>query len=147
MLRERLRIPEVPEVYWGRSIGAPVAAYAATIAPPSGLVLETPMQDARSVLRANPVLWLLSFLSSYRLPTAQLLQGYRGPLLVVHGDGDSIVPYSSGRQVFERSPSPQKRFLVISGADHNDLHVVNSTLYWNSIDEFIESIRSPPNSQ
>jgi hypothetical protein len=141
IFRERLRRRDVPVLYWGRSIGAPIAAHAANVAAPDGLVLETPMPDVRTVLRSNPVMWLLSFLSSYRLPTSRLLEEYRGPLLVVHGDRDSIVPFSAGRQVFERAPTPQKTFVVIPGADHNDLHVVASERYWRSIDVFISSLR------
>jgi uncharacterized protein len=136
----QFRRPAVPVILWGRSIGAPVAAYAAAQSTPDGIVLETPMPDVRSVLRTNPVLWLLSFLSSYRLPTSRLLESYRGPLLVVHGDSDSIVPFAAGRRVFERAPSPRKTFVAIEGADHNDLHVTNSSLYWSRIDEFVSGL-------
>jgi fermentation-respiration switch protein FrsA (DUF1100 family) len=137
---ERLRRAEAPVVYWGRSIGAAVAAYAVSVQPPDAVVLETPMPDVRSVLRTNPVLWALSFLSSYRFPTSRFLAGYRGPLLVVHGDRDSIVPFGAGRQVYERAPSSHKQFLAISGADHNDLHVVDPGRYWDSVNRFVLSL-------
>lgn len=54
--RERLRKDGLPILYWGRSIGAPVAAHAANAAKPDALVLETSMPDVRSVLRTNPIL-------------------------------------------------------------------------------------------
>lgn len=141
VFRERFRKDGVPAVYWGRSIGAPVAAHAAAVTKPAALVLETPMPDVRSVLRTNPILWVLSFLSSYRFPTSQLLEGYDGPLLVIHGDTDSIVPFSGGRRLFERAPTARKTFVAIRGAGHNDLHIVNSALYWGSIDEFMNSLK------
>jgi uncharacterized protein len=86
------------------------------------------------------VLWVLSFVSSYRFGTSQWLRSYDGPLLVVHGDADSIIPYSAGRTVFDRAPGVQKRFVTIPGADHNDLHLVNPQLYWREIDTFIKTI-------
>ena len=119
--------------------GAPVAAHAATRLAPDALVLECPMSNARSLLRTNPVLWLLSFFSSYPFATSELVQQLDIPLLVVHGDMDSIVPYAQRRTGLRAAP-PRTRS-PIPGADHNDLHVVNPQLYWQAIDTFIARVR------
>jgi alpha-beta hydrolase superfamily lysophospholipase len=137
---DKLRREGTRMIYWGRSIGCPVAAHAASIMAPDALVLETPMPDVRSILRNNPILWALSFLASYRFPTSRLLQRYTGPLLVVHGDADRIVPFSAGRRVFENARSTPKEFVVLPGADHNDLHLVNPAVYWREIDRFIDAL-------
>jgi fermentation-respiration switch protein FrsA (DUF1100 family) len=126
-----------PTIYWGRSIGAPVAARAAMAAAPDALVLETPMPSVRAVLRTNPVLWALSFLSTYTFPTSRLLEKYQGPLLVIHGDADGIVPLTAGRLVFDKAPTTHKTFVLIRGADHNDLHLVDPRSYWSSVDKFV----------
>jgi fermentation-respiration switch protein FrsA (DUF1100 family) len=137
---ERLRTGTAPVVFWGRSIGAPVAAHGATISTPDALVLETPFPDVRTLLAGNPVMGFLSLFSTYRFPTSEFLQRYQGPLLVVHGDTDTIIPFSAGRQVFDRAPSPRKQFVALPGADHNDLHVVSPTAYWRAIDAFMASL-------
>jgi fermentation-respiration switch protein FrsA (DUF1100 family) len=103
------------------------------------------MPNVRTLLRTNPVMWLLSFLSSYRFPTSRFLRDYRGALLVIHGDADSIVSFSAGRRVFTDAPSPRKTFVTIDGADHNDLHVVNPPVYWKAIDAFVQSVRAAGN--
>jgi pimeloyl-ACP methyl ester carboxylesterase len=141
MFQHQFRRQGIPVIYWGRSIGAPVVAHAAVGAAPDGVVLETPMPDARSVLRTNPVLWLLSFMSTYTFPTSRLLQKYHGPLLILHGDQDEIVPFAAGRRVFERAPSVKKRFVAIEGAHHNDLHVTDPGVYWSTIDTFVSELR------
>lgn len=143
MFEDRLRKPGSPVVYWGRSIGSPVAAHAAARRPPDAVILESPMPDVRSLLRTNPVLWLLSFLSSYQFPTARLMKQWDGPLLVIHGDADSIVPYPAGKRVFDAARTTRKLFVTIAGADHNDLHLVNPRQYWDAIDAFISRVRSP----
>jgi fermentation-respiration switch protein FrsA (DUF1100 family) len=140
---ERLKKPAVPVIYWGRSIGSPFAAYAATKAAPAALVLESPIPDARSVLRTNPVLWLLSFLSSYRFSSSTFVAQTEVPLLVIHGDRDSIVPYAAGRRVFDDARTSRKTFATIEGADHNDLHVVNAAAYWRAVDAFMAGVESP----
>jgi fermentation-respiration switch protein FrsA (DUF1100 family) len=138
---ERFRKDGVPVVYWGRSIGSPVAAYAAGRSAPDALILECPMPDVRSLLRTNPLMWLLSFLSSYRFPTARFVRQTDVPLLVIHGDADSIVPYAAGRRVFDAARTTRKTFVTIDGADHNDLHVVNPRRYWEAVDTFVSSIQ------
>ncbi|MGH9370079.1 MAG: alpha/beta hydrolase [Vicinamibacterales bacterium] len=137
----RFRRPGIPVLYWGRSLGSPVAASSVATAPPDGLVLESPMPDARSVLRSNPILWLLSFLSSYRFSTSRFLDAYTGPLLVIHGDADSIVPFDAGRRVFADAPTPRKTFVRIPGADHNDPYVAGSTPYWRGVDDFVATVK------
>ena len=139
---ERFRRGEVPVIYWGRSIGSPVAAEAATRMRPDGLVLESPMPDVRSLLRTNPVMWLLSFFSSYRFPTSRFVSRTDVPLLVVHGDADSLVPYGAGKRVYQSAVTSRKTFATIPGADHNDLHVVNPQLYWQTIQTFVSGLRS-----
>lgn len=140
MFAGRLRQPGVPVLYWGRSIGSPVAAYAATRAAPDALVLESPMPDVRSLLRTNPVMWLLSFLSSYRFPTGRYVRHLDVPLLVIHGEADSIVPYAAGRRVFDAAGTRAKTFATIPAADHNDLHVVHPDLYWRAVDTFLAGV-------
>jgi fermentation-respiration switch protein FrsA (DUF1100 family) len=138
---ERLQKPDVPLIFWGRSLGSPVAAYAASQTTPDGLVLETPMPHARALLRTNPIAWLLSFLSSYSFSTSKFVGPLNVPLLVVHGDADSLVPYEAGKRVYAAAGSQRKTFVTITGAGHNDLHATNPPLYWNAIDTFITGLR------
>ena len=134
-----LRQQGIPAIYWGRSLGCAVASYAAKQAPGDGLVLESPFPDVRALFAGNPVMLGLSFFASYRFSTGKHLEGYRGPLLVVHGDADSIIPFRAGKQVFERAPTAAKTFVVLPGADHNDLHAEH-TAYWPAIDRFVASL-------
>jgi len=143
VFHSRLRRPGVPVIQWGRSIGTPVAAYAASQSPPDALVLESPFRDVLAIIGGNPVMRVLHLFSSYRFPTSQFLEGYTGPLLVIHGDADRIIPYRAGRRVYEEAPTPRKTFVTIAGADHNDLHLVNRPRYWDAIDAFVTTLAPP----
>ena len=131
--------PSVPVVYWGRSIGASMAAYAATRRRPDGVVLESGFPDARSLFRRSPVMAVLSLFSSYRFPAARYMQEADVPALVMHGDADSIIPYDQGRRLFERIPEP-KTFFTIRGADHNDAVPPDSRTYWAAVRDFIDRL-------
>ncbi|MGH9347441.1 MAG: alpha/beta hydrolase [Vicinamibacterales bacterium] len=128
-----------PLVYWGRSLGGPVAAVAARLVPPDALVLESTFPDKTSVVRWNPVLRALNLFSSYGFDTAGPLRGFDKPVLVVHGDADRIIPYSLGRELFERLDAP-KRFVTLRGADHNDFFDARHEAYWAPIRAFLDAL-------
>ncbi len=125
-------------VYWGRSLGSVVGAYAAAASRPDALILESAFPDARSLFADNPLLLGLSYLSTYRFPTSRHLSRYDGPLLVVHGDADTVIPFARGQMVFEAAPSRAKTFVSLSGADHNEAYARRPD-YWPAIDRFLDS--------
>jgi fermentation-respiration switch protein FrsA (DUF1100 family) len=43
-------------------------------------------------------------------------------LLIIHGERDDVVPIEQGREIYAASPARQKRFVMVPGAHHNDLH-------------------------
>ena len=125
-----------PLIYWGRSLGGPVAASATRVHLPDGLILESTFPDKAAFVKSNPVLRFLNLFSRYRFPTAGMLQDVQRPTLVMHAQRDSIVPYPLGRQLYEQL-SPPKRFSDIGDADHNDLFEVTRHTYWGPVLQFI----------
>ena len=130
----------LPMVYWGRSLGTAMAAYATTVAAPDGVILESGFPDARSVARASPVLALLSVFASYRFPTAEFMRRSTAPLpaRVMHGDSDSVLPIALGRSLFARINEP-KAFVTIRGGDHNDLTPPDPE-YWTQVNRFVAGL-------
>jgi uncharacterized protein len=125
-----------PIIYWGRSLGGPVAAYATTVARPDALILESTFPEKRAVLGRQLVLRTLDLLASFRFETADMLRGFDRPTLVMHGDSDSVVPYTVGRALFERLSEP-KRFVTLRGADHNDFHPATAREYWEAVNDLV----------
>jgi fermentation-respiration switch protein FrsA (DUF1100 family) len=121
-----------PVIYWGRSLGTVMAAYASTIHAPNGLILESGFPDARSLVRSSPVLAFLAMFSSYRFTGADFLAGAAIPVLVVHGDNDHVVPFNQGRALFDRVTGP-KQFFMIRGGDHNDAAPRDPEPYWKAV--------------
>jgi len=130
-----------PLIYWGRSLGGTMAAYAATVRRPDGVILESAFPDARAVCRTSPVLAVLGLFSSYRFPTAEFINRARVPVLQLHGDRDSVIPFELGRELFGRIAEP-KQFFVIAGGDHNDAAPPDPPPYWAAIDRFVSAL--PP---
>jgi fermentation-respiration switch protein FrsA (DUF1100 family) len=134
---------DIPVVYWGRSLGATMAAYAAGVTMPRGLILESGFPDARSVIRSSPPLLVLSLFSTYRFATARHLQAVNVPILVMHGDRDTVIPYQLGRELFDAIRGP-KTFVRITGGDHNDTAPVDPEAYWTAVERFILGLSTAP---
>ena len=131
--------PAVPLIYWGRSLGATMAAYAASIDAADGVILESSFPNARAAVRGSPVLFLLSLVASYRFPTTGFMKTVRAPALVMHGDRDGVIPFALGREVFDAIDGPRE-FVALRGGDHNDLAPADEA-YWLAVDRFVERLR------
>jgi len=129
-----------PTIYWGRSLGATMAAYASTARPPDGLILESGFVNARAAVRSSAVLFALSFFSSYRFPTADFVNRAGRPVLVMHGTHDSVIPFALGRELFDTLTVP-KQFVTIEGSDHNDAVPRDADTYWAAVDRFAAGLR------
>jgi fermentation-respiration switch protein FrsA (DUF1100 family) len=147
--RAQTMAPPQPVIYWGRSLGVSMAAYAASRCSadlsgppcrPAGLILESGFPDARSLFRAPSPMALLALFSTYRFPAARFLEGVKAPVLVLHGDADSVIPYEQGRALYERIEG-SKQFFTISGGDHNDAAPPDETAYWRTILDFVGSLK------
>ena len=64
------------------------------------------------------------------------------PVLVIHGEMDSLVPVQAAVSMYQGFESPHKRLLTIPGAGHNDLLNIGLDQYFSAIRDFIASTLS-----
>lgn len=133
------RSPGRPLVFWGRSLGVSIAAFATSAVTPDALVLESGFPDKASVVRDQPVLRALNVFGAYRFPAVELLRGFQKPVLVMHGDADRIIPFALGEELFDRIGAP-KEFVRVSGADHNDFFAPDDQAYWAPVLAFLDRL-------
>ncbi|MGH6815064.1 MAG: alpha/beta hydrolase, partial [Hyphomicrobiaceae bacterium] len=107
-------------VLYGQSLGSGIAAQLAAERTVGGVVLEAPFTSAVDVGRSAypflPVRWLMQD----RYETMSFIGAIRAPLLVVHGERDTIIPVAMGRAVFAAANEP-KEIVTFPAAGHNDL--------------------------
>jgi fermentation-respiration switch protein FrsA (DUF1100 family) len=128
--------PPRPLVYWGRSLGGAVAAAATRVMQPDGVVLESAFPEKAAVIRRQPILRALNAFATYRFPTVEHLREFDRPVLVMHGDRDSVIPFALGQELFDALQGP-KTFATIRGGDHNDSFDAGDRAYWNPVLAFI----------
>jgi fermentation-respiration switch protein FrsA (DUF1100 family) len=129
----------IPVIYWGRSLGSAVAAYGATRRPPDGLILEAGFASVRSLTSNSLALRALYPFASYRFPTSAFLGRYAGPVLVIHGREDEIVPFEESRYLLDAATG-RSRLVDIAGGHHNDLHLADPARYWEGVRAFLDEL-------
>jgi hypothetical protein len=111
-------------VLYGRSLGTGLAAdlaeqLSAAGRPPDLTVLVSPYSSIRE-LTAEFYPWVPSALVRYPLDTARHLNGIAGPVLLVHGENDTLIGMHHVRRLQQVLPSA--RLLLLPGSGHNDVH-------------------------
>ena len=52
---------------------------------------------------------------------------------------DDMVDLWKRKELYQNSGAKDKKILIIPGADHNDIMVVNQSLYFDTVEEFIKA--------
>lgn len=117
-LAKRENIPETQIVLMGESLGGAVAVDLAATDGARALILESSFSSLPDVAAFHyswlPVRWLMRT----RFDSAAKIGNYHGPLLMTHGDSDTIVPLPSAQRLFDAANEP-KQFILLPKHDHN----------------------------
>src|SRR5680860_894324 len=115
-LRERSAADAV--VYYGESLGGAVTVALAGEQAPDALVLRSPFTSLTDVGRLHYPFLPVALLRD-RFAVEEDIRSYAGPVLVVAGERDRIIPPAQSRRVAEAAPGSAK-YVEVPGADHND---------------------------
>lgn len=114
MITRKFGIDKKRLVVMGMSIGSGPASYLASHRELGGLILKAPLASAAAVVLHFPLPLVDWF------PNSSWISDVKCPVLVFHGNHDSIVPFDNGKRVFDNANEP-KRFVEVKGADHCDI--------------------------
>lgn len=107
-------------IIYGRSLGSGMACHLAAHNNAKMLILETPFYSMQSM--AN---WRFPFLPNtllikYDMLNWKRLQEANLPIHIFHGTDDGVVPYWSGKKLYEAAKA-KATLTTIEGAQHNNL--------------------------
>lgn len=108
------RIDSTRIVAYGRSLGGGAAAHLAAARPIAGLILESAFTSLRPLAGKY---FVPGWLVRDPFDNLRALRDYRGPLLVLHGSGDRLVPVREGRALAASVPGSEFHVLPCG---HND---------------------------
>src|SRR5262245_19085966 len=105
----------------GESLGTGIATRLATERPAAGLILDAPYTSIVDVAAdAYPYLPVRYVLKD-RYETRTYIGTVHGPILILHGERDRVIPVAMGRQLF-RLANERKRLATFPNAAHSDIY-------------------------
>ncbi|MEE8414099.1 MAG: alpha/beta hydrolase, partial [Dehalococcoidales bacterium] len=107
----------------------------------SGLIIESGTADN------FPRLWSQSGLSGTEPLLAEgslflnknKIKQVKVPSLIIHGEVDELISVEEGKELYRNSAARDKSILIIPGADHNDVMIVDLDMYFGTIEEFVKT--------
>lgn len=122
-------------VFFGRSLGAAVAAEAALRHRAGALIMESGFTSVPDLGQALYPYLPVRLLAKHRYASIEKVSGIEMPKLFVHSPDDEIIPYSHGTALFAKAAEP-KQMLTIRGG-HNDGFLVSGELYLEGLERFL----------
>jgi fermentation-respiration switch protein FrsA (DUF1100 family) len=120
----------------GSSIGGGVAVEMARRHPPRGLMLTNTAPSTTAIAKNAypflPVGWLLKD----RFENGRKIAEVKCPVLVLHGEDDTIAPVALGRRLHARANEP-KTLVVLPGVGHNDIWDAEGDAYFRAVERFL----------
>lgn len=129
-------------VPYGRSVGSGPAVHLANQRQVAGLILVQPLTSTLAMGKRSFPFLPVKLLLREILDNEAELSKYEGPLLILHGDADEIVPFEMGKRLFEIAPGEKKNFVPLRGGDHNNLGRTHSRQILEAVRNFLESLSS-----
>jgi len=85
----------------------------------SKIILRAPMSSRYDILREKIGVALQPYvLRKHIFHTAQTVSEISVPLLIMHGDADTLLPIHHGEKIFKNSASEKKIFVTLKDAPH-----------------------------
>jgi fermentation-respiration switch protein FrsA (DUF1100 family) len=137
-LLEDRGVREDRTILFGRSLGGVLAVELAQRRRLAGVILESTFTSVSDMARRVTGLPIGGLLRG-TLDARSRITSVTAPVLMFHGDRDTIVPIELGRALYDAVPRPAG-FVVIEGADHNDTTIVGGAPYFARIGEFLDEV-------
>ena len=134
-----------PLVLMGRSLGSAsvlelISCYESRV---HGLIMESGFAYAKPLLRLLGIDAEALGISEERgFRNADKIRTFPKPTLIIHAERDHIIPLSDGKALYEACPAPDKRFLMIPGANHNDIFFRGMQDYMEAVKELTEKTKA-----
>lgn len=144
----------------GVSMGASVVLHTSSLNLPEnvkGIIADCPYSTPKKIIK--------KVINDYKLPKLSFIFVYLGalifghfninkikidelaksrtPLLLIHGKGDTFVPYSMSEELYQKYGCLDKELLLFNEANHGLSYFYDNERYVNKVNEFMNKVLGP----
>jgi len=137
-----------PIILMGRSLGSASVLELAAAGGEfiGGLIVESGFAYAAPLLQLLGIdLEALGFEEEKGFRNIDKIRKFNEPTLIIHAEFDHIIPLSDGQALYNASPSADKAFLKIPGANHNDIFMRGLQEYLKAVKDIVERVNTNTN--
>ena len=117
-LVDNLKISKNNIIVFGRSLGTSVATHLASKRNCTALVLISPLLSIRYMIR-DMLGRFISYAINDRFKSSEMIKDVQCPILIIHGQVDSIIKYYHATELYNRSTAPCELILP-ENMEHNE---------------------------
>lgn len=121
---------------YGHSLGGAVGVELASRRPCGGLIVESSFTSVPEMARQIYRFPLAQYLPHSRFDSLAKIARVQAPVLILHGRGDRVVPFSMGHRLYEAAKEPKTLFAV-EGGGHDDPYLVGGEAYFDTFSSFL----------
>lgn len=122
-------------IVFGRSLGGAVAINTVLKKDVRSIIIESGFISTKGMAKSMFLFNLFSFILPPNYNNLEKISGIKVPKLIIHGDGDEIVPFYMGERLFDAAKEP-KYFYRLEGAGHNDTYIIGGRKYFQAFASF-----------
>ncbi|HEY9680889.1 MAG TPA: alpha/beta hydrolase [Oculatellaceae cyanobacterium] len=127
----------------GVSLGTGVTCQVATKRPADAIILSSPFTSLLNMAKQKSS--LVHYMPTFALPrqhfdNVAVLKKKHPPVLILHGDLDSIIPISESEKLYAEASEP-KTLVKLANAGHNDTFTTTHDEYQTAVQEFFDKLQ------
>ena len=123
-------------IIYGESLGTGVATEIAQNKNFAGVILESPFTSMVAAGKSKYPIFPINLLLKDKYESDKKIKNIKSPILIMHGEVDTIVPFWMGKKMFELANEP--KYLYFSKYDDHMMEFNKDLI--NSINLFIKSL-------
>lgn len=129
-------------VLYGESLGAAVATQLSTVRAHAGIILQSGFASLERIAKEKvPELWIYPgfMFPNPRFDNAYLMSRPHAPLLILHGEKDTLIDISHSEEIFARAVGP-KQLVRFPHSGHSDVTGADYELFIATVSAFLDAL-------
>ena len=135
-LTDSLEIPLDSIIFWGYSMGAPIAVELASGENILGLILESPVISINKITSENYPYLPFSLINKFDFDIEDYIDKTSAPILIIHSEDDNVIPFRHVSTFYNNLVKENKELIKIKG-EHRQSSFNSFSIYYNGVSSFI----------